>query len=519
MDTIRSKNMPNHIDSVELLHSILQYASDGLIVTGEGGQIELYNRACEGLFGYSAEEAQALTLSDLFPEFEQDNQHISGSGEQILQAKRKDENIFDAAISMSIIPAGKTQKQCFIIRDVSYKKQAEERLIQAQKMEAIGEITSTVAHNFNNLLSIISGSVQAIKKQGEDYPVSIDQIMMHTDTIESAAHRGMAQISRLMMFARKGGDKAESKKYKTLNLSSFIEDLKDLIVMSVRSDVDVTFDLKSDIHDVKIDKIQLESVLLNMAVNAVDAMPQGGQFHISTENVELDENYSFLSPDVKVGHYVCLTVSDTGQGIAPHVINHIFEPFYTTKPVGKGTGLGMSVVYGFIKQMNGYIHTYSELGCGTTFKIYLPACSEKKVISIVDRLIERGARRPSKTVLIIDDHILMQDMAAQSFKRLGFKVFVAGNDREASQLIEHIDQPIDLMFVDMFLDNKKISFDLVNKIKQGAHQNSNVLYTSGYDAQHLSNLYDMSGKAFMPKPFSHQKLIGKLQEFWPDDSF
>ena len=511
--------MPNKHDITMLLHAVLEHVSDGVITADQKGKIYYYSASSEKIFGYSARDVEHLNLKALLPDFA--TMVDFSVVEYLVKALHKDGRSCDVAVSVSEVPSADGEMLCcYIVRDVTYRKIAEQRLIQAQKMEAVGVITSTVAHNFNNLLGVVSGSLRLLKRALPQDRIEDDNINLHLDTIESAVHRGASQISRLMMFARPQTTKPEEGALTHIEVSEFIDQIKDLMILSVRDTVRVAFDLEEKLPAVRLDVGQFESALLNMAVNASDAMPYGGHFHVSTSSVTLDRNYKFLSPEVVEGEYVCVTISDTGEGMTADVQEHLFEPFYTTKPAGAGTGLGMSVVYGCVNQIGGYIHVYSELGNGTTFKIYLPACAQDVKANYIDQKQESISCDDSgKTVLIVDDHYLMRDMASQSFSRLGFKVLSASTAQEARDAVRAQGGAIDLLFVDMFIEEGVDSFELVEGLLTKIGAECQVLYTSGYDAEQLAQSYDVREKNFISKPFSNKRLIAAIKSFWPEMPF
>ncbi|HCQ71594.1 MAG: hypothetical protein CL570_04710 [Alphaproteobacteria bacterium] len=511
--------MPNKHDATKLLHAVLEHVSDGIITADKAGKIYYYSASSEKIFGYERSQVRDLNLKALLPDFA--TMVDFSVAEYLVKALHQDGRNSDVAVSVSEVPSAEGDiLNCYIIRDVTYRKVAEQRLIQAQKMEAIGVITSTVAHNFNNLLGVVSGSLRLLKRGLPANVAENENVNLHLDTIESAVHRGASQISRLMMFARPQTTAPQEGALTNIEISEFVDQIKDLIVLSVRDTVRVAFDLQAKLPAVRLDVGQFESALLNMAVNASDAMPYGGHLHISTQSVTLDRNYKFLSPEVVEGEYVCVTVSDTGEGMSEDVQEHLFEPFYTTKPAGAGTGLGMSVVYGCVNQIGGYIHVYSEIGNGTTFKIYLPACPQDIKVNYADQKQESIQCDDSgKTVLIIDDQYLMRDMASQSFSRLGFKVLTASTAHEALSAVNDQNGAIDLLFVDMFIEEGVDSFDLVDHILTQVRPECQVLYTSGYDEQQLAQSYDVREKNFISKPFSNKRLIEALKAFWPEMPF
>lgn len=502
--------MRNQPYSHELLQALLDYTPDGLVLTDQGGRVVLCNKAGQALLDDAAQgKRQGAHIQDILPDYQKIIRH--DAPEYLTQISKASGEAREVSVRTFPVPLQpELTGLSYIIRDVTHRKHAQERLVQAQKMEAIGAMTSTIAHNFNNMLTVITGSVRELKCDMDSGDCDLAQL--HADTIEAAAHKGASQILRLMMFARAptAGDKFPCK---PLDLNAFIMQIKALITLSLSSGIELSFDLEDGLPLVCLDDDQFESALFNMVVNASDAMPGGGRFRIATQAVTLDEGYTMLSPDVKPGAYVCLSLSDTGTGMPATVKERLFEPFYTTKPPGKGTGLGLSVVYGFVQKSGGYIHVYSEEGHGTTFKIYLPALASNQ--NSEAPLLEPAQKAPpaQKTVFIVEDHPLMLDMAQRAFKRLGFEAITASSAAEARQKIGQINAQIDLMFIDMFLEEGEDSLDLAQELQAQCANPCPVVYSSGYDQKDLAQSYDMSGKYFIAKPFGVAKLAEILKDF------
>lgn len=433
-------------------------------------------------------------ISNLIPGFDPSLDHPSHESEHHL----KDNSGKDFYLSIETIPAEHDQK-LLILRDITPRKEAEMRLFHAQKMEAIGHITSGITHNFNNLLTIILGALRAIKKETDDMILS-DALNKHIETLNTASNRAAYQVSRLMMFARP--DECQKK---PVNLADFITDMGELIAMSVHNNVHLSNLIPQSLWPVMIDKAQFETIILNMSVNASDAMPDEGLLVMSANNVVLDENYRFLSPDVQEGRYVCLSIADTGHGMDAETLEHIFEPFFTTKEPGKGTGLGLSMVYGTIHKMGGYIHAYSEPSHGTTFKIYLPAAQENAMQDAAPATPPKPLM--GKTVLILDDQPLMQDISARSFERLGMHCYKAKTALEAKLLLERHNQTIDCAFIDLFLSDENKGIDIAQLIEKN-YPHIKCLYTSGHIRETLEEEFAPPQDApLLIKPFSQEDLL------------
>lgn len=375
--------MLSHVDSYQArLESILDNIVDGLITIDESGTVQSFNKACEKMFGYAADEIVGQNIKILMPSPYAENHDaylhnyrhggqakVIGIGREV-EAKRKDGTIFPIDLSVAEVKFGSQRLFSGIIRDMTERRQQDDQLRHAQKMEAVGQLTSGIAHDFNNLLTVVLGNTRLIRKRmktEEAAPVFSD-IAERIDDIDAAAQRGADLVRRLMVFTRQ-----RPLEKTVVNINACIEDIHGLLSRALGEAVEVSMALAQNLPPVQIDQDQFVNALINIAVNARDAMPRGGKLAIETRCVTLGEDDSTgLAP----GDYVLLAMSDTGIGMPESIRRRIFEPFFTTKPAGEGTGLGLSMIYGLIQQSNGHIDVASETGRGTTFTIYLPGMRE-----------------------------------------------------------------------------------------------------------------------------------------------
>lgn len=466
----------------------------GFIIIDEHGYIKGKHGATDKIFTCT-QILNSIHIHDLLPEYKFQDILCTQENEFEIDIKNHaQKNILVESLTLD------NRNLLLIIRDITARKEAEKRLQQAEKMETIGLITSNITHNFNNLLTIIMGALRSIKKETKDIILS-DNLCKNLETIETATNRSTHQIRQLMMFAR-----PQEPQTSKINLHDFIEDNMQMIAMSMHNGIQFTNLIPHHIWPVAIDKAIFETALLNLTVNASDAMLGSGSLVISANNVVLDQGYTFLSPDIKQGNYVCMNIADTGQGISPEIIPHIFEPFFTTKEEGKGTGLGLSMVYGSIRKMGGYIHVYSEPGFGTTFKIYLPAIIKNTNITPAQKF-------KNKSVLIIDDQKLMQDLSMRMFQKIGFNTSIATSKSAAFEILENKETKIDLIFMDLFLEGQengaKIAQDILSKWPQ-----IKIIYASGYPRETVDKNYAPPVNApMMIKPFdlnTLQKTVGQV---------
>jgi nitrogen-specific signal transduction histidine kinase/CheY-like chemotaxis protein len=385
--------------------------------------------------------------------------------------------------------------------DVTEKRMLERQLRMAQKMEAVGRLSGGIAHDFNNLLGIIIGYSRVLKKALEGDTALCE----HALEIEKAGQRAASLTKQLLAFSRK-----QVLTPTVLNLNIVICDLEKMLPRLLGEDIEVSLALEAGLENVKADQNQIEQVIINLAVNARDAMPKGGGLKMQTANVELDQNYAWSHPGAKAGSYVLLAVSDTGTGMDTETLAHIFEPFFTTKEQGKGTGLGLATVYGIVKQSEGYITVESAPGKGTCFRIYLPryvgqpAVKEQKVDS-------REKLRGSECILVVEDTEPLRKLAQTFLEVAGFRVLSAGSAEEAIQVVAGLEGVLDLLLTDVVMPGKS-GRALAEQMLLG-HPGMKVLYMSGYTDSFIAGHGVLNpGTHLLHKPFTEEVLIRKVRE-------
>jgi signal transduction histidine kinase/CheY-like chemotaxis protein len=348
----------------------------------------------------------------------------------------------------------------------------EAQVRQAQKMETIGQLTGGVAHDFNNILTVITGSIEILSDGVKDRPL-LAQI---TSMIGAAAARGADLTRHLLAFARQ-----QPLQPRSTDVNALVVDVASLLRPTLGVQIEIESMLAHDAAPALIDASQLTTAILNLALNARDAMPDGGKMTLETRNVMLDADYAELNDDVQPGDYVMMAVSDTGQGIAAPLLDKVFEPFFTTKGLGKGSGLGLSMVYGFVKQSNGHIKIYSEQGYGTTVKLYLPQAASTPDMDEDEFAAGRGTfevERGDEAILIVEDDLLVRDYVVTQIERLGYRTLSAGNAAQALSIIDGA-EPIDLLFTDVIMpggmNGRQLATEAVRR-----RPGLKVLYTSGY---------------------------------------
>ena len=388
-----------------------------------------------------------------------------------------------------------------IAQDITDRKHLEDQLIVSQKMEAVGLLAGGVAHDFNNLLGVILGYSDLVL----DGLPSDDPRCQQLQQIKKAGMRATSLTRQLLAFSRK-----QIFQPRVLDINALVTDFNKMLRRMVGEDIDLVNILKPGLGQIKADPGQIEQVIMNLVVNSRDAMPTGGKLIIETANADLDETYCRSHPSVQPGRYVMIAVSDTGSGMDAKTQARIFEPFFTTKELGKGTGLGLATVYGVVKQSEGHIWVYSELGKGTTFKIYFPRIDEPSPSLEIDQgkiEISRG----SETILLVEDAESLRQLTCALLKKNGYTVLAAENGKAAIWLAERQDRLIHLLLTDVVMPGMS-GRELANHLA-AKRPDMKVLYMSGYTSDAIAQHGVLeSGISFIEKPFSQDALMRKLRE-------
>jgi PAS domain S-box-containing protein len=491
----------------------------GYVELDTEGRITQVNRTELAMLGYTAEEMIGQPIWKFNVEEEESRQTLTAKLSGSMQTgkpfertyKRKDGTILQVLIDDSVIrdAEGRVTGIHAIIQDITERKRTEEEMAklqeelrQSQKMEAIGRLAGGIAHDFNNLLTVIRGYSQLSiieLKEGDPLKGNIEEI-------QKASQRAVDLTRQLLAFSRR-----QILDFKVLDLNMLLQDLDKMLRRILGEDIELIYRLAEDLGKVKTDPGQFEQVILNLAVNARDAMPSGGKLIIETANVELDETYARTHIGATPGHYVMVSVSDTGYGMSPGVKEHIFEPFFTTKEKGKGTGLGLSTVYGIVKQSGGYIWADSEPGCGTTFKIYLPRVEEEASI-IRHREDTIHLLYGNETILLVEDEPSVRGLAVRVLREQGYTLLEAANGEEALHIVqEQDDKKINLLLTDVVMPQMG-GKELAEKLKT-LRPDIKVLFTSGYtDNAIVHHGVLEEGVNFIQKPFTPDALACKVRD-------
>ena len=501
-------------DSAARLNALVETAVDGMILIDAGGRVQMFNPACEKLFGYRSAEVIGQNVKMLMPSPYRDEhdryldnyrrtgtRKIIGIGREV-KGQRKDGSVFP--MDLSVGEAGQNGTSLFvgIIHDLTDRKHTEEQLIQAQKMEAVGQLSGGIAHDFNNLLTVIVGNAEFLSERLHMSP----DLQKLADAVVQAGERGAELTRRLLAFGRR-----QTLQPSELDCNKLAEGLRKLLRRTLAEDIDIRMLLEPRISTAYADPGQLENAIINLAINGKDAMPDGGSLTITTANVSLDARYAAEHPEVHPGDYVMVAVTDTGQGMPREVLERVFEPFFTTKEVGKGSGLGLSMVYGFVKQSNGHVAIYSEPGLGTTVRIYLPAATaagdQMPMLAPARELMATG----HETVLIAEDDPFVRSYAVASLENLGYRVVEAVDGREALAKLA-ADGEVDLLFTDVVMPGGINGWELAERART-LRPGLKVLLTSGYALETLAERGRLpSGALILNKPYRKTELAKRLRE-------
>jgi two-component system, chemotaxis family, CheB/CheR fusion protein len=471
-------------ESESRYRAIFETAVDAIIVSDQHGIIQEFSRAAEAMTGYRAAELIGQNMRVLLPPaMRQEPERYTARylwTIKELEVCRKDGSVFPAHLSIAEWWAGGYRHFTGILRDLSaqHREQIERtkleaQLHQAQKMEAIGNLTGGMAHDFNNMLGVIIGNIDLLRDlKGEDS--DIDEL---TREALDAAFRGADLTRRLLAFARQ-----QPLRPQHVDVNELVSGITRLLRRTIGEDVEISLDLAPELWPVVVDPAQLEASLTNLATNARDAMADGGRLMIVTGNRTLDADYAAQHAEVVPGGYVMLEVSDTGSGMTSEVMHRIFEPFFTTKSRDKGTGLGLSMVFGFIKQSGGHIGVYSEPGIGTTFRLFLPRMTED-----VPAVEESGAtpllHGRGESVLVVEDNAALRRVVTRQLGELGYRVLAAENAAAGLELLDR--QSIDLLLTDIVMPGGINGRELARRARQ-RWPGIKIVFTSGFSEARLN---------------------------------
>jgi PAS domain S-box-containing protein len=510
-DQVRSRRAL--IENEQLLRTFIESAPDAVLICSENGDIALVNEAAEAVFKFDRSDMLSMSLFDLIKglgkeDFEQlvrvervpDHSNVA----ETRQGAGVGENQQTFPVEYSLAPVKSSDGVLVIcmLRNVSEKAEIESQLRQSQKMEAIGKLTGGMAHDFNNLLGIIIGNLALAKRRLDAH----DPLIKRIDTAMGAAERGAELTKRMLAVAQRQPLQPEP-----VHLNEIVREMTKMLPQSLGADIEVELALESDLPPVEVDESAAESMLLNLAINARDAMPQGGKVIIRTEQVSREVIEAALpNASIPGDQYIHVAVADNGTGMGEEALARAFEPFFTTKEKGKGTGLGLAMIYGFVKQSRGYIVLDSVAGSGTTVHIYLPAGSEKQARQAqnISGLEVPFLASQNHTVLVVDDEVDLLDIARAYLEDLGFKVFTAESGKQALEILGSHDE-IDVLLSDVVMPRMS-GTELVEQARKVKPEIS-VIYASGYPSGQLEEKAgSLLDAPLVHKPYSRDKLAEQI---------
>jgi two-component system cell cycle sensor histidine kinase/response regulator CckA len=467
------------------------------------------NDAAVQLYGFSRDEFLGMTIKEIRPieqvppllEYLETMPDSPSLPATQVKHRKKDGSLLEVAGASNRIEFHGRRARLVLANDVSEKKRLEAQLLQAQKLEAVGRLAGGVAHDFNNILGVIIGYGEMAQRQLDpEHPVR-----SRVDQMVKAAGRAAGLTRQLLAFSRK-----QVLHPRAIDLNAVVVDVDKMLGRLIGEDIDLALRPAPGLGTVEADPGQIEQIILNLAVNARDAMPEGGRLTIETANVDLDEDYAAAHPPLKPGRHVMLAVSDTGIGMDEETRLQIFEPFFTTKPEGQGTGLGLATVYGIVKQSGGYIWVYSEPGRGTTFKVYLPRLDERaEPIGAGAATVE--APRGQETILLVEDTAILQEVIRETLEERGYTVLLAANGEEALAVAGEREEQIHLLLTDVVMP--KLGGVQLAKLLSASRPAIRVLYISGYTQGAISHDGVLGeGVMLLEKPFSGDQLARAVRE-------
>jgi len=498
-------------DSENRIRGLVDILVDGLIVIDEQGSIRNFNPAAEKIFGWTAGEVTGQSVNMLMPDsyarehdgyvtryMETGEARIIGIGREVT-GLRKDGTEFPMDLSVAEMNVRSTRYFVGTVRDLSERREIEAELRQAHKMEALGQLTGGVAHDFNNLLAVLMMDLELLAEMTGDNEEMEELVTEAREVV----HAGAELTQRLLAFSRR-----QSLQPRVLDLNVLISSVASLLRRTLGEGVQIDIVGPSDLWPTLADPGQVENALLNLAINARDAMEAGGRLTIETANTMLDDDYAARQTDVEAGNYVLLSVTDNGAGMPPEIGEKVFDPFFSTKEAGSGSGLGLSMVYGFVKQSGGHVAIYSEPGRGTTVNLYLPKAPDDGTAEDISAPAEIVAG--DEVVLLVEDHPQLRRRARRVLDELGYRVTEAENGDSALKILEARDD-IELLFTDIVMPGALDGAALANEARK-LRPGIRILFTTGYaeQAQIAEGLLEQGGE-LLRKPYTKAQLSAKIR--------
>jgi PAS domain S-box-containing protein len=494
---------------------LFEFAPDGLVLSDEKGIIVLVNQQAEAIFGWAREDLIGQSIEILIPramrqahvglreDFMRSPKRRRMAGErQALQAQRKDGTVFPVEVDLAPVETDDGVMIAAAVRDIALRKALEAQLAQATKMEAIGKLTGGLAHDFNNYLGVIIGNLDLLRETEDVTPAQIALV----NSALSGAERSADLTRSLLAFSRQ-----QPLDPHITDINASIESVVSLLRRTLGEDITLKSAPSSGLWLARIDAALLDSCIVNLANNARDAMPRGGTLLIATRNIHFDDEYVHAHAGSSVGDYVLIEVTDTGDGMPPEVIARVFEPFFTTKQPGHGTGLGLSMVYGFVKQSGGYINIYSEPRMGTTIRIYLPRATSSGIDAEEASAISDGPTiKGGETILLVEDNDDLRETVVAQLSSLGYRVIHVSNAEAALIILEAGEPAVDLLFTDVIMPGPLSGFDLAEVATQ-RRPGIKILMTSGFPGDALRDNESKLAVGLLAKPYGKAALQREIR--------
>lgn len=489
---------------------LLDKARDAIIVRDMEGRIVYWNKSAERLYGWAAEEAAGKNADRLLfkedsPQIGQVKRDVIEKGEWIgelsQRTKQGKEIIVESRWTLVRDDDGKPKSMLIVNTDITEKKRLETQYLRSQRMESIGTLAGGIAHDLNNVLQPIMMALELLRKKLTD-----EQSLNWINTMETSVQRGANLVKQILSFAK--GMEGEKT---ILQARHIILEVQKILEETFPKSIDIHTDLPRDLWIILGDPTQLHQVLMNLCVNARDAMPNGGKLSISAENLFIDENYARMNINAKVGPYIIITVSDTGSGIPPEILDRIFEPFFTTKEPDKGTGLGLSTAFGIVKDHGGFINVYSEVGKGTRFKIYLPAVETTETKEPRDKGVEEPLSGHGELILVIDDEASIRDITKVTLEKQGYRTITASDGAEGLALYVQNRKEIKAVILDIMMPIMD-GLATIRALRKIDPQVKIILVSGLKDKGESAEPLGYDVDAFLPKPYKAETLLRTLRK-------
>jgi len=497
----------------DLISRIMETSPVGIVVANQAGKITFANHRAEEVLGLSKDAITGGTCSVLdWRMTDPEGYPLPGQAlplKKVLESGQPVQDFHHAIdrsdshrtlLSTNATPffdaAGEINGMVITVEDITERLMLEAQLRQSQKMESVGQLAAGVAHDINNILTVIQGHAGLLLNAvppGAGSTRSIEQI-------SAAAERGASFIRQLLTFSRK-----QIFRSKILDLNAVLHNLKGMLPRLIGEDITLETHCQPDLPCIQADTGMVEQIVMNLAVNSRDAMPKGGKLTIATSAAEIDAVYLRQHPEAHVGWFVCLTVTDTGCGMEPKVLQRIFEPFFTTKEVGKGTGLGLATVYGVVKQHHGWLEVQSEVGVGTTFKVFLPVAGKAGDAPADPSVKSENVRGGKETILLVEDEIGLLELAREILQQYQYRVLIASSGVEALRVWDESNGQIDLLLTDMIMPGGMTGTDLAAELKR-RKPGLKVIYASGYSSALTGKDFTQGDNIFLAKPYQPNQM-------------